>query len=153
MALFLSTTINKIDAKGRVSVPAPFRNALAGQEFHGIVAVPLLNLPGLQCGGLDWMEGLLSGVDQYDQLSEEQRALTFALFGSAEQLGFDGDGRITLPESLIGHANLTDQAAFVGVGKTFEIWEPQAAAAYKQVARQQVVDLSLTLRPPSGGSQ
>lgn len=156
MALFLSTTINKIDSKGRVSVPAAFRSLLAAQNFHGIVAVPLFDLPGLQCGGMDWLEGMLSGVNQYDQLSAEQRDLAFSLFGSAVQLAFDGDGRIKLPDTLMTHANLSDQAAFVGVGRTFEIWAPAAAEAYRRSARDRVVQQGLTLRPAaelSGGER
>ena len=45
MALFLDTFVNKIDRKGRVSVPATFRAALDGQAFHGIVALPVVQVP------------------------------------------------------------------------------------------------------------
>ena len=66
MALFLSETTNKVDTKGRVSVPAAFRAALAGQPFHGIVALPSFKYAAIQCGGMEWMEQLSSGVDAYD---------------------------------------------------------------------------------------
>ncbi len=147
MALFLSTTVNKIDRKGRVSVPAAFRSELAGQEFHGIVAMPSFKASALQCGGMDWMERLSSGVSEYDMFSDEQDMLSATLFASAQRIAFDGDGRILLPESLISHAKLTDQAAFVGRGKLFEIWEPEAFAQHQADAMKRVAERGLTLRP------
>lgn len=145
MALFLSTTTNKVDRKGRVSVPAPFRNALAGLPFQGIVAIPSFKYPALQCGGMDWLEKLASGVESYAFFSEEHDALTAALFANAQQLAFDGDGRIVLPGDLADHANITEQAAFVGRGPTFEIWEPEAFRAYQADATKRAAEQALTV--------
>ena len=142
MALFLSTTINKIDSKGRVSVPVAFRNELAGQD---LVALPAFKFNALQCGGLDWMERLSDSVNEYDMFSDEQDDLSATLFATAKRLSFDGDGRIVLPEPLIEHAGLTDQAAFIGRGKLFEIWNPAAFDAHQGAARQRVAERKLTL--------
>ena len=154
MALFLSTVVNKIDRKGRVSVPAPFRNALAGQSFIGIVALPSFKFPALQCAGMDWMEGLSGRVDALDLYSDEHDDLTASLFADAHQLPFDGDGRVILPEKLVAHAQLTDAAAFVGRGPTFEIWLPAAFERYRDQARQRAVEKGMTLGrapTPEGG--
>lgn len=151
MALFLSTTTNKVDRKGRVSVPAPFRNALAGQPFQGIVAIPSFKYAALQCGGMDWLEQLSGGIDAYDFFSDEHDALTAALFANAQQLAFDGDGRISLPGELAAHANISEQAAFVGRGPTFEIWEPEAFRAYQAEATRRAAEQALTVKRPSGG--
>ena len=156
MALFLSTVTNKVDRKGRVSVPAPFRNALSGQAFHGIVAIPSFKYPALQCGGMDWLERMAGGIDAYDVFSDEHDALTAALFANAQQLAFDGDGRVLLPESLTAHAKLDDQAAFVGRGPTFEIWEPEAFRVYQAEATQRAAEQRLTVRAaqrPEGDTQ
>ncbi len=147
MALFLSTMINKVDRKGRVSVPAAFRSVLSGQAFHGIVAFPSFKHPAAQCGGMDWMEKLGAGVDAYDMFSDEHDTLTAALFANAQQLAFDGEGRIMLPENLIAHAGLTDRAAFVGRGPQFEIWNPDTFADYQADAVRQAAEKGLTLRP------
>lgn len=147
MALFLSTTINKVDRKGRVSVPAAFRAVLSGQAFHGIVAFPSFKHPAVQCGGMEWMEKLGAGVDAYDMFSDEHDTLTAALFANAQQLSFDGEGRVLLPESLIAHASLSDQAAFVGRGPLFEVWNPETFAAYQADAVKQAAEKGLTLRP------
>jgi len=152
MALFLSTTTNKVDSKGRVSVPAPFRAALAGQSFHGIVAMPAFKYGAVQCAGMDWMERISAEVDAYGVFSDDHDTLTAALFASAQQLAFDGEGRIVLPAALMAHANITKTAAFVGRGPTFEIWEPEAFAAYQSAATRRALEQGLTLRPngPAG---
>ena len=147
MALFLSTTINKVDTKGRVSVPAAFRASLVGQHFHGIAAIPSFKYPAIQCGGMDWMEQLSSGVNAFDFFSDEHDTLTAALFSQTEQLSFDGEGRIILPASLVQHANINKEAAFVGRGPTFEIWEPQAFNTYQNEATKKAAEQRLTLRP------
>jgi len=153
MALFLSTTINKVDRKGRVSVPAGFRAVLAEQSFHGIVAFPSFKHPAIQCGGMEWMEKLGAGVDAYDMFSDEHDTLTAALFANAQQLAFDGEGRILLPEGLIEHASLSEQAAFVGRGPLFEVWNPETFRSYQAEAVRNAAEKGLTLRPgtPPGG--
>ena len=154
MALFLSTTTNKVDTKGRVSVPAAFRAALAGQAFHGVVALPSFKYPAIQCGGMEWMQQLSSGVDAYDVFSDEHDTLTATLFANAQQLAFDGEGRIVLPAALVEHASITKTAAFVGRGPLFEIWQPDAFASYQSEATQRAGEQGLTLRPagPPGGN-
>ncbi|NKB49451.1 MAG: division/cell wall cluster transcriptional repressor MraZ [Alphaproteobacteria bacterium] len=149
MTLFMSSTTNKVDAKGRVSVPAAFRAVLAGQPFHGIVALPSFKYAAIQCGGMDWMEQLNAGVSAYDFFSDEHDTLTATLFSRTEQLGFDGEGRVVLPTSLIEHANLTKTAAFVGRGPLFEIWDPEAFTAYQSEATKRAAEQNMTLRPPA----
>lgn len=145
MALFLSTVVNKIDRKGRVSVPAPFRNALAGQSFMGIVALPSFKFPAVQCAGMDWMERLTSRIDALDLYSDAHDDFTASLFADAYSLPFDVDGRVVLPEKLVAHARLTDTAAFVGRGPTFEIWHPAAFESYRDQARARTAEQGMTL--------
>ena len=146
MALFIDTFVNKIDRKGRVSVPATFRAALAGQSFQGIVTFPSFQLHALHCAGMDWMQSLIEGTQKVDLFSPEHDDLTASLFADAKQLPFDGEGRIMLPEALCAHAQLTDAAAFAGRGRYFEIWEPKALEAYKAEARKRAADQQRTLR-------
>jgi MraZ protein len=134
VALFLSTFVNKVDKKGRVSVPAPFRTALIGQSFAGVIAWPSLVAAALEGSGIDRFEQLADGTDDVNPFSEEHADFAKAVFGRSHQLAFDGDGRIVLPEVLIAHANLSEQAAFVGQGKVFQIWEPQAYRDHERQA-------------------
>ncbi len=146
MAVFIDTFVNKIDRKGRVSVPATFRAALAGQAFQGIVAFPSFQLHALQCAGMDWIQSVIESTTRVDLFSPEHDDLTAALFPDAKQLTFDGEGRVMLPEALCAHARLHDTAAFAGRGRYFEIWEPRALEAYKAEARKRAADNQRTLR-------
>lgn len=135
MALFLSTFVNKIDKKGRVSVPAPFRAALAGQSFAGIVAYPSFVYPAVEACGIDRMEQLSQSVDRLNPFSDEHDAFASALFAESYRLGWDGEGRIVLPEALRRHAGLAGEVTFLGRGGTFQMWGPEAARANQQNAR------------------
>ncbi len=151
MALFLSTYINRVDKKGRVSVPASFRTALAGQTFQGVVLFKSHNHPALEGFGWAAMEEISRRMDHFDLFSDAQDDLATAVFGAAMQLPFDGDGRIILPEQLIEFSGLKDQAAFVGLGTKFQIWDPGALEKRQTEARKSVKDQKLTL-PKEGGA-
>ena len=153
MAVFIDTFINKIDRKGRVSVPAPYRAALVGQLFQGIVAFPSFKHPAIQCAGMDWMTALTETVNKVDLFSDEHDDLTASVFADAKQLAFDGEGRIMLPESLAQHAAIGEAAAFVGRGHTFEIWQPEALEAYKAEARKRALEKNRTLPGNGGGGK
>ncbi|MCB9991921.1 MAG: division/cell wall cluster transcriptional repressor MraZ [Rhodospirillales bacterium] len=150
MALFLSTYVNKVDRKGRVSVPASFRAALADQPFQGVVLFRSNNHACLEGFGQSAMEMLGDRLDHFDLFSAEQDDMATAIFGEAVQLPFDGDGRVILPSDLTGFAGLEEQAAFVGLGRKFQVWNPAAFEARRAQARQSVQDKGLTL--PKGGA-
>jgi MraZ protein len=152
MALFLDTYVNKIDRKGRVSVPAPFRQQLASEAFQGIVALPSFKQTAIQCGGLVWFSGICKDLDQVSMFSDEHDDLSYAIFSDSKQLPFDGEGRIILPTLLIERAGIGELAAFVGRGSSFEIWEPAALDRYKVEARRRALEKGRTLarRQPGG---
>lgn len=145
--------MNKVDRKGRVSVPATFRASLAGQSFNGIIAFRSFKLPALEACGIDRMEEMSQRIDALDEFSEDRDALA-ALFADALQLAFDGEGRIVLPEPLCQHAGITENAAFVGLGRTFQIWEPERFEKHQQDMRERARRQGTTLpsrrpdRPP-----
>jgi len=145
-ALFLSKFVNKVDRKGRVSVPATFRAALAGQSFNGIIAFRSFKDAALDAGGIDRIEEMAARLDTLQQFSKEYDALA-SIFADAQQLPFDGEGRIMLPEELAAHAGITDSAAFVGLGRTFQIWEPAAHAQHQAEMRESAKRQGMTLPP------
>ncbi len=150
MALFVGTVVNKVDRKWRVSVPASFRAALAGQSFTGIVAFPSFKHPALECCAIDFMERLGQSLYEVDTFSDRQDDLAATIFAEAHQLPFDSEGRIMLPQPLMAHAGITEIAAFVGQGPRFQIWEPRAREAFAAEARERVRRQNMTLRvkPP-----
>lgn len=145
MALFLSTHINKVDKKGRISVPAPFRAELSEETFQGVV---LFRSNVHQClEGFSWsyMQEIGKRLDNFDLFSAEQDDLATSIFGTAVQLPLDGDGRIILPADLIEFSALQEKAAFVGMGAKFQIWNPQSFEQRQQTARQAVQSKGMTI--------
>jgi MraZ protein len=150
MALFLDTFVNRIDRKGRVSVPASFRQQLAGQPFQGIVAMPSFKHRAITCGGIDWMASVEREIAaKVNLFSEEHDDLSMIVFSDAKQLPFDTEGRVLLPPTLIEFAKLGEVAAFVGRGGTFDVWEPATLDAYKAEARSRALEKGRTV--PRGG--
>ncbi|MFO1189120.1 MAG: division/cell wall cluster transcriptional repressor MraZ [Alphaproteobacteria bacterium] len=151
MALFLSTFINAIDRKGRVSVPAPFRAALGSQ--NGIVVFRSYKAAALEGSGIDLMERLGAGLDRLELFSDDRDDLAATIFADCHQLPIDGEGRVVLPKDLLTFAEIADKAAFVGRGPTFQIWEPSAFARFQAEARARSRERKLTLKlePPTPG--
>ena len=159
MALFLSTYKNRVDKKGRVSVPAPFRAALGTQSFQGVVVYSALTdaYSALEACGMERMEQLKASIDRLDLYSEEHDAYASAVFGGASQLAFDPEGRIMLSDQLRAYAGIGDEASFVGMGATFQIWAPaafqthQASAFQKLRGERRGLRLFRNLADPGGG--
>ena len=124
MDRFVSHYMLRVDAKGRVSVPAPFRAVLARDGFDGLYCYPAPDRPALDAGGsalLKEIEALMAGLPPY---SEEREQFSLALYGTSATLKIDGEGRVQLTDSLKAHAAIADTVSFVGLGHKFQIWEP-----------------------------
>ncbi|MEI8320874.1 MAG: division/cell wall cluster transcriptional repressor MraZ [Alphaproteobacteria bacterium] len=146
MSLFLSTFINKIDRKGRVSVPSSFRTALSAQSFQGVVLFRSYTQSALEGCGIDRMQTLSNSLDRLDLFSETHEDLASALFADTHQLAWDPEGRIMLPEHLRHFAHIDDTAAFVGRGATFQIWSPKAFNDHQEKARARIKQGKATLQ-------
>lgn len=146
MALFLSTFTNKIDAKGRVSVPAQFRSALVNKDFSGIVVYESFVNQCIEGCDIQRITKLSESIDSLDPFSEERDAFATTILGGAMQLSVDGDGRVILPESLIAKSEISKKALFVGKGPTFEIWNPEKFDEYLIIAKKQAKEKRNMLR-------
>lgn len=134
--VFLSSTTNNLDAKGRISVPANFRTQCSGSGFEGVVLWPSLDGAYLEGGDLSVLshyQGMLDRMDMYD---EGREALELIIFGESEKLGFDSTGRIGLPASFRDHAGLSGKVTFVGRGRKFEVWDETAHEARRAALRE-----------------
>lgn len=130
--IFLGTHDVKLDSKGRVSIPAPFRPLLSRQGFDGAVLFPSYKVDGAIEGcGMDFVNQLVDSVNSYELFSDAQEDFSATLFAGSHQLAWDANGRVVLPEILIRTAGLTDKAVFVGNGKMFRIFEPKRYAAWQ----------------------
>lgn len=134
MTAFLSTYLNRVDRKGRVSVPAAYRGALASSNFQGIIAYPSMTEPVIEAFGRDLLEQMsrrrtdqsIEGGNFEQLLLGGNDGLVETIMALARELPFDGEGRVILPAALASHAGINDGAMFVGRGNRFQIWEPEA---------------------------
>ena len=153
VAVFLSTFANKVDRKGRVSVPAPFRAVLDRQASTGIILYPSFKHPCVEGSGDERIQEIVDSIDALDAFSDEAENLQ-TILADAKQLTIDSDGRIVMPPELLSYANLSDTATFVGLGKGFQIWEPSAFEAHRDRNRVRAREQGATLRivPRDGGA-
>ena len=154
MAALIGRHINKIDKKGRVSVPKQFRDALSGQEFTGIYAYPSFKYSAVEATGHAFIQRIIASLDDLALFSDEQDDLASIVLENSHQLPYDPEGRVILPQTLLNHANIESVAVFVGRGSRFQIWEPSAyelhnSAAFTR-ARSRGVTLSLRSEDVSG---
>ncbi len=98
------------------------------------------------------MQEIGKRLDNFDLFSAEQDDLATSIFGTAVQLSMDGDGRIILPSDLMGFADLSEKASFVGMGAKFQIWDPSGFDQRRNVAREAVQSKGLTIPKSAGGS-
>ena len=123
--LFMDTITNKVDAKGRVSLPSDYR-AIVKELSTEIVCYRSLSAPRIEGCLEDTLDKLATEIENStDFFSETQDNLTNLIFGDAKRFTFDSTGRIVLTEKLLKHAGITDTAVFVGKGRKFQIWNPE----------------------------
>ncbi len=124
MDRFVSHYTLRLDTKGRVSIPAPFRAVLARDGFEGLYCYPTLDRPALDAGGNALLKEIETLIGRFPPYSEEREQFSAALYGTSEVLKIDGEGRAILTEPLKSHASIKDEVAFAGLGHKFQIWEP-----------------------------
>jgi MraZ protein len=126
---FFSHFILRLDAKGRVSVPASFRAVLSHEGAEGLFCYPALDRPAVEAGGRSLMADIEALMARYPAFSDEREQFATALYGTSEILKIDGEGRVTLSDQLKDHAGIMDAVAFVGLGHKFQIWAPDRFSA------------------------
>jgi len=156
MSQFLGTHVNRLDAKGRVSIPASFRTTLraANATTNGAdeIAAPgaLILRPSHKDACIEgWAAAtfmtLASKMERLDLFGDDSDDLAFTLYADASELEADKEGRIVLPAALAAHAGLGETVAFVGLGRQFQIWDPQAVATRRALARERARERGLVL--------
>ncbi|WP_338081672.1 division/cell wall cluster transcriptional repressor MraZ [Afifella marina] len=131
----MATFTNRLDAKGRVSVPAQFRAVLAREGTEGLFCYPSLDQDAIDCGGSRLQDEISKRLQAFETFSEDYETLSTAFYADSRLLKIDQDGRIMLPEEFIEFAGIKDAAVFAGLGLKFQIWEQEKFQARRQVAR------------------
>jgi MraZ protein len=157
MNRFVSTYTMRLDAKGRVSIPASYRAVLARDGYEGLYCHPALDRPALDAGGNALLLEIETLIQRYPPYSDEREQFAAALYGRSETLKPDSEGRIILTENLKTHTGVSDAVTFVGLGHKFQIWEPERFRAHLTEATDKVRALKKSLgskgaRKPPGAS-
>ena len=133
--MFLSTYENKLDKKGRVSVPASFRSHLSNLGYNGVVCYPSFNNSSIEACSQDRIEKISYAIDSLNPFEEKRDYFATSILSESVNLQFDTEGRVSFTEKLLDHAKIKNNILFVGQGKTFQIWEPKIFEKFKVVAR------------------
>ena len=133
--MFLSTYENKLDKKGRVSVPASFRSYLSNLGYNGVICYPSFNNNCIEAWPQDRIEKISNAIDSLNPFEEKKDYFATSILAESINLQFDGEGRILLTTKLLKHAKIKDTILFVGQGKTFQIWEPTSYEKFRVTAK------------------
>ena len=134
---FLSNAVNRIDSKGRVSVPALFRGVLQKKGLGELYALQAIDMDAIDAGGMDLLERYEARLAE-DPLLPSSDDISMFCHGDGAFLKIDSDGRITVTDFIREHTGITDQVAFVGRGHFFQMWEPERLKTYRDGVRQRL---------------
>ena len=118
--MFLGQYEHTIDEKGRMTIPARFREMLEDGAYI------MLGLDqNLMVMTASYYEQKAEKANEQSITNEDARMLKRLLFSTASRVEFDKAGRILIPQFLRNLTGMQNSAVVVGVGQLFEIWTPE----------------------------
>ena len=133
--MFLSSFENNIDKKGRVSVPSSFRAYLNSIGYNSFITYPSFNHPALEACAQNRIEKLSDSIDSLGPFNDKRDYFATSVLSQSINLNFDSEGRVTIPRKLLKHAKIKTNIIFVGLGKVFQIWDPNSFEKFKLIAK------------------
>ena len=116
-------------------MPASFRSYLSNMGYNGVICYPSFNNPSIEGCSQSRIEKLSESIDSLNPFEEKRDVFATSVLAESVNLNFDTEGRISIPEKLLGHAKIKYNMLFVGQGKTFQIWDPKLFEKFKAQAR------------------
>ncbi len=134
---FQGESLNKIDGKGRISLPAKFRRALqAGDGRCGpggtarlYIAYGNPKTDFVECLSGDYYDDLVARIEAMDDGESERELLEYLYFVKCDEVGVDDTGRFVLPTAAREKLELDGEALFQGKGRKFHILKPEDGQA------------------------
>ena len=145
MNLFLSQYKNKIDKKGRVSLPSAFRNILPVENKNEIILFKSLKFPAIDGCSYQRINKIAERIDTLDIFSDDQDDFSTSIFSEIVPTNLDKEGRFLIPEFLKKYSNIDDEVTFIGQGNYFQIWESQAVLERQKTSRERLIKQKKTL--------
>ncbi|MDA8585657.1 division/cell wall cluster transcriptional repressor MraZ [Rhodobacteraceae bacterium] len=127
----------KVDAKGRVSIPATFRAVLRdgdpswtdGKPPEFVIVYGGEDRNFLECFTMDAVKDVDEKITRMSRGSKARRKLSKMFNGQSQTATVDDTGRIVLPAKLRNKIDIDGDAYFIAMGDTFEIWKPETYEA------------------------
>ena len=146
--VFKGTYRHRVDAKGRLPVPAAFRRALADAKSARVVMTQfdqcLAAYPPAEWARLE------EQLAQLPPFSASTKNLTRVVASRAVDCDLDAQGRVLVPPALRQAAGLGREAIVIGVLNRFEVWAPERWEAFVTDAERALDDAGLGVEwPPS----
>lgn len=135
MNRFLSHATNRIDAKGRVSVPAPFRSVLQERQIQELYGFQDFVFPAISIGGPELMERIERQLGGLDGFSPEAHQMSLLVHGGGVFMKLDTEGRLMVTDFIRSFTGITTEVTFVGRADYFQLWQPQAFQDAQSAAR------------------
>jgi len=123
MAFFTGEHECKLDAKGRLVLPARLKSVLPEASKKSIIIRKGFE-PNLIIYSLHEFQNIYNRISSLNEFSSEQRKLKRKLFSSISQVDLDSNGRFLLPKGMIQHCNINKDVILVGMGNIIELWSP-----------------------------
>jgi len=149
---FLGNITNKIDAKGRVSVPAHFRSIIQKAGHAELYALRSLHLPALDVGGPELLSRFDKRLESEDPFAETADDMSFYLHADGGFLKLDGEGRITITDFIREHTGVSSDVTFAGANTHFQMWHPDRFEAHRTTVRERLAE-KRQLETLNGGSR
>jgi MraZ protein len=132
----------RVDSKGRVSIPALFRRVVEaadpdwseGQRPNLVIVYGDHRRKYLECYTIEAIDDIDRQIDALPRGSMERKMLERLFHGQSHPTQVDEDGRIVLPQKLREKIGLAGEAFFIASGDRFHIWKPETYEA-EEVAR------------------
>ena len=146
MDLFVSKFINKIDKKGRVSLPSSFRNVLPKTNRNEIILYKSIKTPSIEGCGVGRLKEIAKRINHLDFFSEDYDDFSTSIFSEIVTTNIDKEGRLLIPEELKLYAGIKNEAAFFGQGHFFQIWDPTQGFKNTEISRKRLLEQKKSLR-------
>jgi len=137
MDRFLSNATNRIDAKGRVSVPAGFRSVLAQRNIQELYCFQDFVFPAISIGGPDLLERYEKQIAAEDPFSPQANQMSLLIHGGGVFMKLDAEGRLMVSDFIRDFTGITTEVTFVGRSDHFQLWQPQALQEMQAAAREE----------------
>ena len=115
-------------------MPSSFRAYLNSKGFNNFIAYPSFNHAALEGCAQDRIEKLSDSIDSLGPFDDKRDYFATSILSQSISLNFDSEGRVTIPEKLLKHAKIKTNIIFVGLGKVFQIWDPNSFEKFKSIA-------------------